>query len=219
MNSSSARVAATGLMLLGLAGTAALANAASGADARTDAGPSASAPIPAPSAPSPVDFSTGAPSVTDTPAAQARTGADVSYDWPIPPGDVTRAFDRPDAPWLSGHRGVDLAGSAGDRVLAAADGVVAFAGMVAGKGVISIEHADGIRTTYEPVIGSLEAGTQVHKGEVIGTLTLGHGLTPALHWGARVGRDYLDPVTLIDAPVVIRLYPDRALNPGAVGAG
>lgn len=220
------RIAVTGLMLLGLAGTGVLASAhqsesatvsATGSDveaSRThrgvhgidgvnDVDGAGDARTPVLSAPSPVDLpeSGGAPRSLSTSIA-------VTYEWPLPPGTVTRPFDQPDAPWLSGHRGVDLSGMAGDRVLAAADGVVAFVGMVAGKSVVSIDHADGIRTTYEPVISSLSAGDRVQRGSVIGTLTLGHGLTPALHWGARVGEDYLDPVQLIEAPVVIRLYPE-----------
>lgn len=209
-------------MLLGLGGTAVLASAGPGMNAGGGGDP----PIPALSAPSPVEALPHGPvlnnpvlnvpgprdAVVNGPDPNARTGVEVSYDWPLPPGDVTRTFDQPDAPWLSGHRGVDLAGSAGVSVLAAADGVVAFAGMVAGKGVVSIDHADGIRTTYEPVISDLSAGTPVRRGDVIGTLTLGHGLATALHWGAKVGKDYLDPVTLIDAPVVIRLYPERPVG-------
>ena len=198
-------------MILGLAGTGALATAG-----HPDAPEPGAAGIEVQGESASVRLWESAPdrpagSAPDRPAGSAPerpAGVEVSYEWPLPPGSVIRAFDRPDAPWLSGHRGVDLAGSAGDPVLAAGDGVVAFAGIVAGKAVVSIDHADGIRTTYEPVTSSLKAGDQVVGGEVIGTLTLGHGLVPPVHLGAKVGQDYLDPVTLIRAPVVIRLYPE-----------
>ena len=55
--------------------------------------------------------------------------------WTAPLGGalhVTRAFDPPAGPFGAGHRGVDLAGAPGPPVLAAGDGVVVFAGMVAG---------------------------------------------------------------------------------------
>lgn len=129
----------------------------------------------------------------------------VRYDWPAP-GEVTAPFDPPDQPWLAGHRGVDLAASPGEVVRAAADGVVAFAGSVAGKPVVSIDHADGVRTTYEPVVATVRAGDAVVLGGPIGLLSAGHG-SDDLHWGARRGRIYLDPTLLIAPEVVIRLYP------------
>lgn len=135
----------------------------------------------------------------------------VTYGWPIEPADVVRPFDDPAQPWLAGHRGVDLAGSVGVPVRAAADGVVAFAGTVAGRGVVSVDHADGIRTTYEPVTASVVAGQAVAAGDALGTLDAGHGRGSDLHWGARRGRDdYLDPTLLVTGDVVIRLLPLEA---------
>src|SRR5207302_1477269 len=52
------------------------------------------------------------------------------YRWPLAGSPVvTRAFLAPPQPWLPGHRGVDLAGTPGEQVLAAGPGVVAFAGV------------------------------------------------------------------------------------------
>ncbi|PHP52267.1 peptidase M23 [Actinomyces ruminis] len=118
-------------------------------------------------------------------------------------------FDPPAVVWGSGHRGVDLALAAGSPVLAAADGTVAFAGMVAGRPVVSIDHADGIRTTYEPVEPCVKAGDVVARGQVIGTLQSGHRTdgADALHWGARTGpKTYVNPLRLLQ-PAVIRLKP------------
>src|SRR4051794_10499985 len=67
------------------------------------------------------------PAAYEVPAAR--------YRWPlngIPV--VVRRFAPPPSPWLPGHRGVDLAGLRGSIVRAAGPGVVAFAGMVAGRG-------------------------------------------------------------------------------------
>ncbi|MDR1265621.1 MAG: M23 family metallopeptidase [Propionibacteriaceae bacterium] len=114
------------------------------------------------------------------------------------PGAVVRAFEPPAADWQPGHRGVDIAGQAGDTVVAAAAGVVHFAGMVAGRGVVSIDHG-GLRTTYEPVEALVRAGDQVFPGDVIGRLRAGHPC-PAeacLHWGLKQGETYLDPLSLL----------------------
>jgi murein DD-endopeptidase MepM/ murein hydrolase activator NlpD len=124
---------------------------------------------------------------------------------------ITRPFERPPGPFAAGHRGVDLGGPAASAVLAAGDGVVVFAGMVAGRPVVSIDHADGLRTTYEPVDPSVAAGQQVGRGSRIGALAAGHAGCPreaCLHWGLRRGETYLDPMLLFRA-VQVRLLPLR----------
>jgi murein DD-endopeptidase MepM/ murein hydrolase activator NlpD len=132
--------------------------------------------------------------------------------WTAPLGSelsVTRRFDPPPDPYAAGHRGVDLGGTPGSPVLAAGDGVVAFAGMVAGRPVVSIDHADGLRTTYEPVDPSVAAGQRVARGSPIGALLTGHAGCPreaCLHWGLRRGATYLDPMLLLRPPRV-RLLP------------
>lgn len=118
-------------------------------------------------------------------------------------------FNPPSQPWGTGHRGVDLALAAGSPVLAARAGTVVFAGSVAGRPVISIDHDGGIRTTYEPVEPVVAAGDQVAAGQVIGALVAGHRFdgVDALHWGARTGRKtYINPLRLLQ-PAVIRLKP------------
>lgn len=141
----------------------------------------------------------------------AEVARRVTYGWPTGAAvEVLRGFTAPPEPWAAGHRGVDLALTDGAPVRAAADGVVAFAGMVAGRGVVSIDHDDGVRTTYEPLTPVVGRGTPVVGGQVIGQLSGPGHCEPAtcLHWGARRGRDdYLDPLTLLEDEVVIRLLP------------
>lgn len=134
------------------------------------------------------------------------------YQWPTgAPATVVEGFDPPAVVWGRGHRGVDLAAAEGTQIRSAAAGTVAFAGMVAGRPVVSIDHADGIRTTYEPVEPGVSAGETVGAGQVIGTLLPGHrsdGVC-ALHWGARTGpKTYINPLRLLQ-PAVIRLKPVR----------
>ena len=134
------------------------------------------------------------------------------YQWPTgTPATVVEGFDPPAVAWGRGHRGVDLAAAEGTQIRSAAAGTVAFAGMVAGRPVVSIDHTDGIRTTYEPVEPTVGAGDTVDVGQVIGTLLPGHrsdGVC-ALHWGARTGpKTYINPLRLLQ-PAVIRLKPVR----------
>lgn len=131
------------------------------------------------------------------------------WEWPTGgPGDVVREFDPPQVAWASGHRGVDLALDVGSPVVAAGPGVVIYAADLAGRGVVSIEHDDGRRTTYEPVIATVARGDVVEAGQEIGTLQAGHCPDGCLHFGLRDGEDYLDPLSLFE-PVRIRLLPLR----------
>ncbi len=137
-------------------------------------------------------------------------------DWPLRPRpDVVRMFDAPTPDWHRGHRGVDLAGTPGQPVYAAAEGTVVFAGELAGRSLVSIAHPGGLRTSYEPVVPSVRAGQRVVAGAVLGELQAGHADCAAaacLHWGAMWGpaarADYVDPLGLV-ASTPIRLKPVR----------
>jgi murein DD-endopeptidase MepM/ murein hydrolase activator NlpD len=132
-----------------------------------------------------------------------------TWRWPLAGRPVvTRRFDPPATRYGSGHRGVDLAGQPGQPVLAAGAGVVVYARLLAGRGVVSVEHDGGLRTTYEPVRATVTAGQRVAAGATIGRLDPGHAGCPAaacLHWGLRRGDTYLDPLRLLAGPV--RLLP------------
>jgi murein DD-endopeptidase MepM/ murein hydrolase activator NlpD len=119
--------------------------------------------------------------------------------------------------WSPGHRGVDLAAGADDHVLAAGAGTVAFAGLVAGRGVITITHSGGLRTTYEPVTADVTVGQAVALGDELGVLAAGsHCPTTCLHWGALRGDVYLDPLTLLRPPAPPILLPLWAGRPGGI---
>jgi murein DD-endopeptidase MepM/ murein hydrolase activator NlpD len=122
---------------------------------------------------------------------------------------VVAPFAAPTGPYAPGHRGVDLSAAPAARVLAAAAGVVAFAGRVAGVGVVSVDHPGGLRTTYQPVEAVVHAGDAVAMGAVLGLLTGAGGHCPpaaCLHWGLRRDAAYLDPMALLGSPLV-RLLP------------
>jgi murein DD-endopeptidase MepM/ murein hydrolase activator NlpD len=143
------------------------------------------------------------------PVPSAAWGQPGGWIWPVRPAEVVHAFDRPAEPWLSGHRGVDLAARPGQPVRSAGAGRVLFAGSVGGVPVVTVEHADGLRTTYQPVEATVTEGEPVRTGERIGQLTGDSGhCTPesCLHWGLLRGEDYLDPLLLV-LPATVRLLP------------
>ena len=136
------------------------------------------------------------------------------YAWPVSSPHVVRAFAPPPEPWLAGHRGVDLAVPPGAPVLSAGPGRVVFAGRVAGRGVVSVDHAGGLRTTYEPVDPAVQVGAAISAGQTLGSLSAGHPGCPAaacLHWGLRRGDAYLDPLALLGRGRV-RLLPLQRLQ-------
>lgn len=132
-------------------------------------------------------------------------------------GGLLTPFRPPPEPWLSGHRGVDLAGVPGERVLAAAAGIVTYTGRIAGRGVVVVDHG-ALRTTYEPVEAAVTTGQHIEAGTALGTLQAGHATcAPAacLHWGLRRGEEYLDPMLLPVASPATRV---RLVAEDAVGA-
>jgi hypothetical protein len=143
--------------------------------------------------------------------ASAAGEPDPVGEWPLSPTPaVVRRFEAPPGPWAAGHRGVDLLGGLGQQVRAALSGRVAFAGVLAGRGVVVVGHA-GTRTTYEPVSATVSVGDTVAAGATLGSLTAdGSHCLPrtCLHWGWIRDADatYLDPLRLVGA-LPIRLLP------------
>jgi murein DD-endopeptidase MepM/ murein hydrolase activator NlpD len=139
---------------------------------------------------------------------------DARLDWPLRPRPaVVRGFDAPSPNWNPGHRGVDLAGAPGQPVYAAGEATVVFAGVLAGRPVVSLAHPGGLHTSYEPVRAVVRVGQLVTDETVIGELVAGHvGCRAAacLHWGAMwgpaSGADYVDPLGLLKS-TAIRLKP------------
>ena len=129
-------------------------------------------------------------------AADARLPSPAG--WPLTGApQVLRAFDPPIHQYGPGHRGVDLAADRGDAVLAAAAGTVRFAGRVAGRGVVTVDHGS-VMTTYEPVHPLVLVGQSVSVGAVLGRVSSGgHCGGRCLHWGLRQQKTYLDPLLLL----------------------
>jgi murein DD-endopeptidase MepM/ murein hydrolase activator NlpD len=92
-------------------------------------------------------------------------------------------------------------------VLAPADGVVHFAGFVVDRPVLSIEHADGVLSSFEPVQTALVAGDRVKRWQLIGTLLPGHCTSACLHLGARLDGEYVNPLLFLGGVGWSVLYP------------
>lgn len=142
----------------------------------------------------PVPAAAGAP--LGNPATES------GWAWPLEPQPaVAHPFDPPARPWLSGHRGVDLAGGSGVGVRAPQAGTVSFSGWVVDRPVVTIDHGGGLRSSFEPVEATVPVGSAVEQGEEFGVLSApgaAHcGDGACLHWGVRRGEDYVDPLAFI----------------------
>ncbi|MFG1682083.1 peptidoglycan DD-metalloendopeptidase family protein [Nonomuraea sp. NPDC049269] len=143
-----------------------------------------------------------------TPASPAAADRP-TWRWPLDGHPrILRHFTPPPEPWLSGHRGIDLAAAPTTPVVAAGPGIVRFAGPLAGRGVVTVEHANGLRTTYLPVNASVRRDQHVSPGTRLGFIEhrMGHCQESCLHWGLLRGTHYLDPLLLLGR-AHIRLLP------------
>lgn len=155
-------------------------------------------------------------------ATAAARESNVDSQWYLPKstgraslplqGKVVGEFHPPEKRWMAGHRGIDIAGNVGSPIYAAASGVVAYAGVINDRPVISLDHGN-LRTTYEPVEAVVTQGEKVSAGQMIGILMSGHCPQVAcLHWGAKKPEDvYLDPRLLLHGHSVL-IGPNPALE-------
>lgn len=140
----------------------------------------------------------------------------VRHRWPVQPAQVTRAFEVPLDVYAAGHRGIDLAASAGTPVSATAAGEVAWAGVVARAGWVSLVHADGTRTSLGPLQDiAVRAGQRVSAGTVLGRAAPAAG-HDGVHLSARIGGDYVDPMLLFRLVLVPRLVGSGTWEPSQV---
>lgn len=153
----------------------------------------------------PLDGIVGPPVATPAPAA---------VPWMIPPVDapIGRRYEQPGTQWGPGHRGVDYYVAAGTMVRAAGDGRVAFAGAVANKLAVTIDHGDGVLSSYSELDEILvRQGTLLRAGAWIGRTGATHaGGRAGLHFSVRLGGRYVDPIGLVgpvDPAAAMHLVP------------
>jgi len=153
------------------------------------------------------------PAAPQVVARAAPTARSTGWIWPLSPRPpVVRGFSVGPYRWSPGHRGVDLATRPSATVIAPAAGVVTLTRTIVGRPVIVITHAGGIRTAYEPALAGVAPGTAVPRGAAVGTVTAapGHcGSRTCIHWSARRGDRYIDPLSLVSPPRVVLLPMSR----------
>ncbi|MBW3612467.1 MAG: peptidoglycan DD-metalloendopeptidase family protein [Chloroflexi bacterium] len=107
---------------------------------------------------------TAAPAAPSAPSTRAAAPvAPAGLVWPVPGGSVSQYFH-------AGHLAVDIAAPYGNQVVAAQAGVVTWSGWRNNGGgyVVSIDHGNGMRTTYNH-LGNVwvSAGQWVAAGQLI----------------------------------------------------
>jgi len=115
-----------------------------------------------------------------------------SWGWPAQ-GSIIRNFS-------ANTKGIDIAGKAGDPVLAAAAGTVRYVGNgVRGLGwLVLIEHGNDFMTAYAHNQKLLvTAGQQVKKGERIALLGMSDTTSPRLHFQIRRNGTPVSPMTYL----------------------
>jgi murein DD-endopeptidase MepM/ murein hydrolase activator NlpD len=151
---------------------------------------------------------------TQLPATSARGAIADTWSWPVaPPWVIERSYVAPPTAYGVGHRGIDLAAALETPVLAPAPGVVLFAGTVVDRGVISIDHGNGVTSSFEPVIAKVITGQRVGRGERIGLVSGLHsapvGLCACLHMGTRINGEYISPLAFLSTIERAVLLPWR----------
>jgi LysM repeat protein len=152
------------------------------------------------------DRHTGGDDAETSPAV--RKAKRPEFQWPIE-GAITGPFGPRGR--HAHHEGIDIDGSDGDRIQAAASGTVAFAGSNGDYGrTVIIDHGDGLRTLYGHASKLLvKEGDEVHAGDVIAAV--GHsGNARGSHLHFEVRRDgrpvnplpYLLPTDVLTAGAV-----------------
>jgi murein DD-endopeptidase MepM/ murein hydrolase activator NlpD len=148
-------------------------------------------------------------------AAQAVPAAgSVLYRPPVDDAPVLDPFRPPEGPYGAGNRGLEYATQPGSPVHVIGDGVVAFAGPVAGRLVVSVEHPDGLRSSLTGLASvSVATGAVLRLGDLVG---LAGG---RLHLGVRRDGTYLDPASLMGRGVggAVHLVPTRPSTSMAPG--
>lgn len=119
---------------------------------------------------------------------------DGSLAWPVPGGYVSQYF------W-SGHRGLDIAHTAGGPVVAADTGTVVSAGWMNNGGgwVVTIQHADGRTTAYNH-LGTILVGSGqgVVRGQQIATVGCSGWCTgPHVHFVVIVNGVIVNPLRFL----------------------
>jgi murein DD-endopeptidase MepM/ murein hydrolase activator NlpD len=139
----------------------------------------------------------------------------ISFRPPLePPIKLINQYRQPNSDYSAGHRGVDYLVTTGQRVFAPADGQVWFSGKVVNRSLVSLSHAGGYLSEFEPLCSELKRGEVVFKGQEIGKVCAAEASyvphcasASCLHFSLRSFGSYLSPLVLIGELNPSRLLP------------
>lgn len=116
---------------------------------------------------------------------------------------VLDPFRLPDGKYGAGNRGIEYDTGEFDRIVAAARGTVVFAGPVARSLFVTVDHGNGLVSSYGFVGHILvREGEEVAGGDLV---ALAEG---PFHFSVRLHGEYVDPEPLFGTRrVVVRLVP------------
>ncbi len=113
------------------------------------------------------------------------------------------------------HTGVDISASVGTKVLASSSGHIAriWSDPMMGRS-ITIDHGDGIYTTYqnlaEDIAEGIEVGGTVEMGQVIGYIgdsaLVEIAEEPHVHLEMKINGDYVDPLDYVTVSGDLEMY-------------
>lgn len=120
---------------------------------------------------------------------------------------------------FAGHWGIDLAVPPGTAVRAAGAGRVTFAGSIAGRVSVTVDHGGGLKTSYSYLqVALVRSGMVVPDTQPIGTSGVDHGIG-AVHFSVRLHGAYQDPASWLacqGAPGAgLGLLPSRGIRRSA----
>lgn len=130
------------------------------------------------------------------PALRQTPGTKAAYQPPVD-SPISDPFRPPAGPYGPGNRGIEYATSPGTPVRAIGAGAVIFAGQVGGQLFVTVQHPDGLRSSYSWLASVGDTvGQIVRTGDIVGTSG------ERFHLGVRLpDGTYIDPGSLFGPQV------------------
>ncbi len=116
------------------------------------------------------------------------------------------------------HAGIDMAGTYGSTISAAASGVVLRAGWVGGYGnMVEIDHGKGLTTRYGHLSAfNVKAGDHVTQGDTIAAMgSTGRSTGTHLHFEVRMNGEAVNPMPFLEAARDVLEIQQRSVDAGA----